>query len=89
MRKLLLLFFLPFLSSSLMAGRQNHLVSPDGKLVVTISDNSGSPTYAVTYGGKQMLQPSALGLRTNIGDFTESMTFKGAATSNGIKTYKK
>jgi hypothetical protein len=87
MRKLLLLFFLPFLSSSLMA-EDRTVSSPDGKLVVTISDNSGSPTYAVTYGGKQMLQPSALGLRTNIGDFTESMTFKGVATSNVDKTYE-
>ena len=36
--------------------------SPDGKLFVRIHDDNGQPTYTVSYAGKQMLTPSALGI---------------------------
>ncbi len=52
------------------------VASPDGKLQVTISDDGGKPTYVVNYDGKQMMTPSALGLNTNIGDFTQGLTIK-------------
>ena len=52
------------------------VASPDGKLQVTISDEGGKPTYVVNYDGKQMMTPSALGLNTNIGDFTQGLTIK-------------
>lgn len=46
------------------------VTSPDGNLVVTVCDDGGNLTYAVSLGGKQMLLPSRLGLKTNFGDFT-------------------
>ena len=50
------------------------VTSPDGRVVVTISDNGGRVTYSATLDGKDMLVNSALGLKTNIGDFTSQRT---------------
>ena len=61
--------------------------SPDGKLIVTIHDDNGQPTYTVSYAGKQMLTPSALGLRADIGDFTHSLTLKGTEETKIDRTY--
>ena len=61
--------------------------SPDGKLIVRIHDDNGQPTYTVSYAGKQMLTPSALGLRADIGDFTHSLTLKGTEETKIDRTY--
>lgn len=53
---------------------EKDFASPNGKLVVTVSDDGGRATYQLTYDGKQMLGTSALGLKTNIGDFTQGLT---------------
>ena len=53
---------------------EKQVISPDGKLVVTVNDNDGKPSYQVTLDGKVFLETSALGLNTNIGDFTQGMT---------------
>ncbi|MBR5062964.1 MAG: glycoside hydrolase family 97 catalytic domain-containing protein [Prevotella sp.] len=67
-----------FLSLALLvtafAFADNKVVSsPDGKLVVTISCEDGQASYAVKYDGKEVLKPSALGLKTNLGDFTKGL----------------
>lgn len=38
------------------------LTSPDGRVQLTVSLNEGKPHYAVTYDGKEVIRPSALGL---------------------------
>ena len=53
-----------------------RVASPNGKLVVTISDEGGKPAYTVSYDGHVVLTPSALGLKTNIGDLTQQLTLK-------------
>ena len=50
------------------------LTIPDGKLCVTVQCNQGQPTYSVTFNGATVIQPSALGLNTNTGDFTQDLT---------------
>ena len=50
--------------------------SPDGKMVVTVSDEGGKPSYCVSYNGVEFIQDSPLGLKTNIGDFTQGMNLK-------------
>ncbi len=52
---------------------------PDGKLQVTIAcpAEGGEASYTVAYNGKQMLEPSPLGLETNVGDFAKSMKLTG------------
>ena len=54
--------------------REATVTSPDGKLVVTINDNDGLPTYAITLDGQPVLQPSALGLKANFADFTRGLS---------------
>lgn len=55
---------------------ETMVTSPDGKLKVNVTDEQGKVSYAVTYDGKNMLMPSALGLNTNIGDYTSGLTLK-------------
>ena len=38
------------------------LASPDGKITVTVSDDGGLATYAVSYEGKRVIAPSKLGM---------------------------
>ncbi len=56
---------------------EKTIASPQGNLVVTVSDNGGQPTYSVSLDGKQMLTSSRLGLRTNVADFTQGLTLTG------------
>ena len=73
---------------SLSVAAVTHTISsPDGKLFVRIHDDNGQPTYTVSYAGKQMLTPSALGLRADIGDFTHSLTLKGTEETKIDRTY--
>lgn len=64
------------------------VTSPDGKLKVNVSDNGGVLRYDVNYDGKMMLQPSALGLMTDIGDYTTGLTITGTRESTIDTTYK-
>lgn len=50
--------------------------SPDQKLVVTVADDGGRPTYRVDYGETLFLESSPLGLSTNIGDFSQGMVLQ-------------
>ncbi|MDC8754301.1 glycoside hydrolase family 97 protein [Erythrobacter sp. sf7] len=38
------------------------LASPDGKIAVTVSDDNGQATYAVSYDGETVIAPSKLGM---------------------------
>ena len=85
MRKLLAMSFL--LLALTVSGKEINVKSPDGKLVVTVDDEQGLLTYRVSYMGQTMLKPSALGLKTDIGDFTRGLTFKEMKESKIDKTY--
>ena len=63
---------------------EKQLTSPSGKLVVTVNDNDGKPNYQVVFEGKTFLLPSALGLNTNIGDFTQGMTMTGVSEVQAV-----
>ena len=74
MRKL---FLSILLTSSVFAWAGDVSVSsPDGKLQVSVSDAGGRLYYSATLDGQQMLLPSALGMKTSIGDFTRDMSIK-------------
>ena len=54
------------------------VTSPDGKLQLSVCCPDGdAPSYTVSYNGKQMLEPSPLGLETNVGDFADAMRLAG------------
>ena len=47
--------------------------SPDGRLVVNVSCEGGRLYYDATLDGQRMLEKSALGLKTSIGDFSRDL----------------
>lgn len=73
------------LSLPLMAmGATKTISSPDGKVAVNVSDDGGKLTYSVTYGGAQFLEPSPLGLITNIGNYTQGLSITKATEVNTV-----
>jgi hypothetical protein len=70
-------FSLIFLCLSLIATGTNLSVkSPDGNLKVTLGlTQEGQLSYEVTYKDKQMLEPSPLGMVTNVSDFSRNLSF--------------
>ena len=71
MRKVLLTILMT--SSVLCWAGDVTVSSPNGQLQVTVSETDGHVTYAATLNGQQVLNPSALGLKTNVGEFTEQL----------------
>ncbi len=80
MKKLLISTFM--LTAAVVAVNAENLkvASPDGRLVVTLNDDGGTPTYAVTYDGAEAVLPSRLGIITNVGDFSKELTLKESDT---------
>ena len=73
---------------SVMTANAQSVTSPDGDIKVTLElTNQGKPQYSVNYEGQEMLKPSALGLTTNIGDYTQGLTLKGVVTNPVSDTY--
>lgn len=66
---------------------QNKVVSPDGRLVVNVEDHDGKLYYDVAYDGKQMMQPSLLGVVANVGDFSQMLTFKSVDNKQVNNSY--
>ena len=61
--------------------------SPNGSLVVTVSDADGRLSYTATLDGKQMLAPSALGLQTSLGDLTKELSIVNSQLSTVANSY--
>ena len=47
--------------------------SPDGNLVVTVNCQNGVVSYSASFYNKTVIERSALGLKTSVGDFTQSL----------------
>lgn len=62
------------LTSAIASAGEKQLASPDGKLLVIVSDLNGQPSYSISYNGIPFLESSPLGLVTNIGDFSRQMS---------------
>ena len=68
--------------------RAQSVSSPDGKIQVTLDLQDGKPSYSVSYQGQTILNRSALGVVTNIGDYTQGLTLKeGLATKAVNENY--
>ena len=62
--------------------------SPDGNLVVTVSDAGGRLYYSVKLDGQQVLEPSALGLKTSMGDITRDLKIVESSQEAVNTTYQ-
>jgi hypothetical protein len=74
MKKILFISFFVLLIISVVKAEKNEVISPDGKLTVSIAVENGKPVYGVKYNGKSFLENSPLGLKTNVGDFTQELS---------------
>lgn len=84
-----ILFLSILLTSSVFAWADDVIVSsPNNKLQVTVSDAGGRLHYTATLDGQQMLLPSALGLKTSIGDFTRNLSIKNHEVKTKNYDYK-
>ena len=63
------------------------IVSPNGKVILTLSMDQGQPSYQVAYDGQTVIVPSVLGLVTNIGDYSQGLVQKAVETKDVKETY--
>lgn len=77
------------LGSSVASAESKQITSPDGKLVVTVADMDGRPSYSVSYDNVLFLKPSPLGIIANIGGFSSGMSLEKNVSTNKIdETYE-
>ena len=76
--------FLPLTASA----REDAISSPDGKLVVTVSDDGPCATYSVKYDGRQVLLPSPLGFKADFGDFTQKLRITTSRMGGADRLYQ-
>ena len=70
------------------AANAQSIQSPDGKVTVTLElAEGGKPCYKVNYQGLEVLNNSALGVVTNIGDFTQGLEVKEVVQNKVNRTY--
>jgi hypothetical protein len=83
------IWFLPFYLFTFLPLSASDVIisSPAGNLQVTVSDAGGRLYYDATLNGQQMLLPSALGLKTSIGDFTKELSIFNSQLSIVSNTY--
>ena len=87
MRKLFLLSII--MASSVLAWAGDVIVSsPNGRLQVTVSDAGGRLYYSATLDGQQVLMPSALGLKTSLGDLSRELSISDSQSSTVNSDYK-
>ncbi len=73
-----------FLVAINLAGRVSsaeEVSSPDGALLVKLEMEEGSLTYEVLLDGEILLEPSPLGLETNLGSFSSGLSWIGSETA--------
>ena len=76
------------LTSSVLAWADDVIVSsPDGQLQLTVSTDNGRAYYSASLQGLPMMEKSALGLKTSIGDFTKGLTLKGSQKDSVSNSY--
>lgn len=63
------------------------IASPDGRVILTLCLDNGQPAYQVAYDGQTVIAPSALGLVTNIGDYSQGLSQKSVVTKTVKESY--
>ncbi|MBR0167029.1 MAG: glycoside hydrolase family 97 protein [Prevotella sp.] len=72
-----------------MTAQAQTVTSPNGKVAVILElVNGGQPYYRVLYEGQDVVERSALGLKTNIGDFTQGLVLKDIVRNEVSDTYQ-
>ena len=82
------LLFLALMLPMMASAREVTIASPNGKLVVTVNDEGGKATYAVALNGQQLLLPSALGFKADMGDFTQGLKITNTKSAHVDRSYE-
>ena len=82
MTKKTIILFVAALMGVATANAEKIVESPNGRLTVDLAVENGTPAYQVALDGQTFVQPSALGVVTNIGDFSRDLTLKGVTVSD-------
>ena len=69
------------------AATEKQLLSPDGKMTVTVNDDGGRLTWRLDYAGQPALNASPLGLKANFEDLTQGLTLADCRVSTVTDTY--
>jgi len=85
MKKISILCLAFVLIATFAKAQDKKIISPDGKLEVTVAMNAGVPVYTVTYNGKVFLKPSPIGMKTNVGDFTKDLSISDKITQKSVE----
>ena len=70
----IILAAMPLLCFSQASATEKTITSPDGKTLVTVSDENGQLTYDIHHDGKAFMMRSPLGLKLNFNDLTQQLT---------------
>jgi len=84
MTKKTITLFVAALMGVATANAEKIVESPNGQLTVDLTVEDGAPRYQIVLNGQTFVEPSALGLVTNIGDFSSNLSLKGV-TVNDVK----
>ena len=82
------LLFLALMLPMVASAREVTIASPNRKLVVTVNDEGGKATYFVALNGQQLLLPSALGFKADMGDFTQGLKITNTKSARVDRTYE-
>ena len=86
MKKIIFFFSLLLAFSTAQA---QTVTSPNGKVAVILElIEGGQPCYRVMYEGVDVIERSPLGLKTNIGDFTQGLVMKELKQQQVSETYE-
>ena len=61
--------------------------SPNGKTTVVVDVNDGHLSYQVSHNDVVFIEPSSLGLKTNVDDLTQGLSLKSCATTTVNDAY--
>ena len=74
---------------SVVSAKAQTVFSPDGKVQVVIElIEGGQPCYRVTYDSQEVIQRSKLGVKTNIGDFTQGLALREMTKNQISNSYE-
>ena len=81
---LLLLLMLPTI---VLAQTATTAKSPNGRIALQLTLEKGQPMYSISYDGQLVVGSSALGIVTNIGDYSTGLSLKDTETRDISESY--
>lgn len=81
----ILLILIAFFAHCNWSLANKSISSPDGKLVINVSEIDGKAVYNLHYNNKVFLNQSPLGLNTNVGDFTQGLSLSNVGQQTKVE----